>query len=122
MCISQKNKNRAVFTANDVKVSNHSNSIPILQDANVVKWIENAISKAPNGLWETRLSVLFKEKFNNLSPDELIEELKFRPDIARIEEPVPGRRLLYPSLKKNVRQILQLCFFNKCKLSIFNFE
>ena len=83
-----------------------------LDDSAFVKWIKSEILKARNGLWSTRLQVLYKEKFKKVLPARIIEELKFRPDIAKIEEPIPGRYLLYaPQLQQQQQeqQHVQVC-------------
>ncbi|XP_028405181.1 tudor domain-containing protein 7-like [Dendronephthya gigantea] len=117
----ENNKNRAVALplrqntkAKDpmnlsVKVSNNERSVTtvashdqeqpvasgILENAASVKWIKAEIEKANSGLWATRLEHLFKEKFKRACPKQLMQELKFRPDITRVEEPIAGRFLLY---------------------------
>jgi hypothetical protein len=67
----------------------------VLDDVASVKWIKSEIFKAQSGVWATRLEHLYKEKFKKVLPVSFIQELKFRPDIATVEEPISGRYLLY---------------------------
>ena len=89
----------------------------ILDDMKSVKWMRLEISKVQNGLWSTRLEHLYKEKFKKTLPPGIMEELKFRPDIAVVEEPIVGRFLLYPSRQKEVHNTNQgflACGFVLC--------
>ncbi|CAB4024623.1 RING finger 151-like, partial [Paramuricea clavata] len=72
----------------------------VLNDVASVKWIKSEIFKAQSGLWATRLEHLYKEKFKKVLPVSFIQELKFRPDIATVEEPISGRYLLYAPRKQ----------------------
>ncbi|CAB4010147.1 Hypothetical predicted protein [Paramuricea clavata] len=71
----------------------------VLEDVASVKWMKAEILKAQSGLWATRLEHLYKEKFKKVLPTSFIQELKFRPDIATVEEPIAGRYLLYAPRK-----------------------
>ena len=74
----------------------------MLDNAASVKWMKSEIRKAQLGLWASRLEVLYKEKFKEVLPATFMEELKFRPDIVKIEEPIPGRYLLYAPKQQQV--------------------
>lgn len=73
-----------------------------LDDSAFVKWLKSEIRKAQSGLWSTRLEDLYKKKFKKVLPQTFIERLKFRPDIALIDEPLPGRYLLYAPQQQQV--------------------
>ena len=60
------------------------------------------IGKAQSGLWSTRLEVLYKKRFKKVLPATVMEDLKFRPDIVRIDEPIAGRYLLYAAKQQEV--------------------
>jgi hypothetical protein len=60
-------------------------------------------------LWATRLEHLYKEKFKKVLPASFMQELKFRPDITRVEEPISGRYLLYAPRKQQVWALWQRC-------------
>ena len=64
--------------------------------------MKSEIRKAQSGLWATRLEVLYKEKFKEVLPATIMEELKFRPDIVKIEEPIAGKYLLYAPKQQQV--------------------
>jgi hypothetical protein len=49
-----------------------------------------------------RLEHLYKEKFKKVLPESFMQELKFRPDITRVDEPISGRFLLYAPKKQQV--------------------
>ncbi len=93
-------------TSNDRNVAVTSPDRPVasgvLDDVASVKWIKSEILKVPSGLWATRLEHLYKEKFKKVLPASLMEELKFRPDITKVDEPIPGRYLLYAPPKQQV--------------------
>ena len=68
----------------------------VLDDVASVEWIKSElISKDQSGMWATGLEHLYKEKFKKVLPVSFIQELKFRPDIATVAEPISGRYLLY---------------------------
>ncbi|CAB4006904.1 Hypothetical predicted protein, partial [Paramuricea clavata] len=71
----------------------------VLEDVASVKWIKAEILKSKSGLWAIRLEHLYKKKFKKVLPTSFIQELKFRPDIATVEEPIAGRYLLYAPRK-----------------------
>lgn len=73
-----------------------------LEDPASITWIKSEILKVPCGLWATRLEHLYKEKFKQSLPSNFIEELKFRPDITVVDEPISGKYLLYSPKKQQV--------------------
>ena len=80
-------------------------ALNVLDDAVSVKWMKSEILKIKCGLWATRLEVSYKEKFKKVLPASFMEDLKFRPDIAKVDEPIPGKYLLYAPQQQQVCQI-----------------
>ena len=68
------------------------------------------IAKEPNGLWATRLAVLYEEKFKKKMTDADILALKSRPDIVRMDKIMEGRMLLYSSVQQHLQthQVLHI--------------
>ncbi|CAB4006903.1 Hypothetical predicted protein [Paramuricea clavata] len=72
----------------------------VLEDVASVKWIKAEILKSKSGLWAIRLEHLYKKKFKKVLPTSFMQELKFRPDIATVDEPIAGRYLLFAPRKQ----------------------
>lgn len=98
--VSNNNTGRSIRTVTATSPPS-CNTSTILQDPSVLDWIKAEISNTPNGLWATRLSVLFKEKFKRELTDSAIIELKSRPDIVRMDEPIEGTFLLYAPIERH---------------------
>ena len=104
--ISNASKERkvtaSVTSPTSVTSPERPTAVNVLDDAASVKWMKAVIRKAQSGLWSTRLQVLYKEKFKKVLPATVMEDLKFRPDIARIDEPIAGKYLLYAAKQQEV--------------------
>ena len=74
----------------------------ILDDPASVEFIKSEILKVQSGLWGSRLEHLYREKFKKVLPSTFMQELKFRPDITRVDEIMQGRFLLYAPKKQQV--------------------
>ena len=95
------NNNKSFFY-----VADNTSKLPVasgvLDDVASVKWMKSEILKAQGGLWATRLEHLYKEKFKKVLPASLMQDLKFKPDIATVDEPIRGRYVLYAPQKQQV--------------------
>lgn len=81
-----------------------------LEDSASITWIKSELLKVSSGLWATRLEHLYKEKFKKSLPSNFIEELRFRPDVTIVDEPIPGRYLLYSPKKQQVPMAFLIIF------------
>lgn len=83
-------------------------SPPASDDSQVKRRVKELIKGKTNGLWGTRLEVMYKENYNEEPPSNLMYLIQRWTDVVRVEEyPQIERTLLYPVSEEEREKNLQ---------------
>ncbi|XP_074656038.1 tudor domain-containing protein 7B-like [Tubulanus polymorphus] len=66
--------------------------------------VRDLVATKPNGLFATRLEVMYKEQYNEVLPDRIEDRLEEWMDIVKMENPVGAKNtcILYPVLQSTI--------------------
>lgn len=90
--------------------SEHSRALspPASDDSQVKRRVKELMEGKTNGMWSTQLEVIYREKYNEEPPPDLMFMIQRWTDVVRVEEqPNIDRTLLYPVSEKERKQNLQ---------------
>ncbi|XP_055998520.1 tudor domain-containing protein 7-like isoform X3 [Ostrea edulis] len=70
---------------------------PLMSDSDIKERVRELMKGKHNGMWDTRLEFLYKERYQTEPPSSLVFQIKNWPDLIRVEPcSLTGRNRLYP--------------------------